>query len=139
MVKFGDNDCKNDYLLIPGGSDNGANNEFSRDRFCGAALGPCAAPAATPTAVTCNAELLPVTSKIRVLSYSDNQVCLDAFKFAYPTIFSLQQTIHRNLHQRRQRTELPRDGKQGVQAQLQSEAVPRRIGINICSRPEYIL
>ena len=31
-VKYGDTDCRNDYIIIPGGSDNGVNNEFSRDR-----------------------------------------------------------------------------------------------------------
>lgn len=31
-VKYGDQDCRNDYVIIPGGSDNGVNNEFSRDR-----------------------------------------------------------------------------------------------------------
>ncbi len=62
MVKFGDTDCRNDYLIIPQGSETGLNNEFTRDRFCGTALGPCATPAGTPGSTTCSAELLPVTS-----------------------------------------------------------------------------
>jgi hypothetical protein len=74
-VMFGDNLCRNDYLVIPGGSDDGGNGEFAKDRFCGTALGPCAAPAATPTATSCMRELLPVTSKIGVLPYSAYQVC----------------------------------------------------------------
>lgn len=57
-VKYGDTDCRNDYIIIPGGSDNGVNNEFSRDRFCGNALGPCA----TTTGTMCAAALGPVTT-----------------------------------------------------------------------------
>ena len=31
-VKYGDADCRTDYLLIPGGSEDGGNSVFARDR-----------------------------------------------------------------------------------------------------------
>ena len=55
-----ENNLKFEYCLIPGGSDQGGNNEFTRDRFCGAAFGPCATP--TGNVMQCAAALGPVTT-----------------------------------------------------------------------------
>ena len=40
-VKYGDQECSTDYLIIAGGSETGTSNDlmYSRDRFCGTALG----------------------------------------------------------------------------------------------------
>ncbi len=61
-VKYGDADCNMDYLLIPGGSQTGgtADVAYSRDRFCGKALGYCGVMG---TATTCTTTVGPVTSK----------------------------------------------------------------------------
>ena len=42
-VKYGDGDCSTDYLLIAGGSETGTSADllYSKDRFCGTALGYC--------------------------------------------------------------------------------------------------
>ena len=42
-VKYGDGMCSTDYLLIAGGSETGTSQDllYSRDRFCGTALGYC--------------------------------------------------------------------------------------------------
>merc|ERR1712048_1015583 len=42
-ARIGDSECQNDFLLIPGGwgGSDPQNKAFSRDRFCGQALGYC--------------------------------------------------------------------------------------------------
>ena len=61
LVKVGDSACSTDYLLIPGGSETGTTQDqfYSRDRFCGTALGYCKF---TGTVGQCQNELGAVTS-----------------------------------------------------------------------------
>ena len=40
-VQIGDVDCNDDYIMIPGGSQTGKHSDFTKDRFCGSALGFC--------------------------------------------------------------------------------------------------
>lgn len=61
-VKYGDVDCQSDYILIPGGSEDGLSPRFARDRFCGISLGSCMGT--TPTATTCMAVAGAVTSEL---------------------------------------------------------------------------
>jgi hypothetical protein len=60
LVRYGDTDCRTDYLVIIGGSADGL-PLFSRDRYCGAALGRCTAPSSGATA--CAAAVGAVTSQ----------------------------------------------------------------------------
>ena len=57
---YGDTQCSMDYLVIPGGSEDGTLTN-SRDRFCGVTLGPCMLPVGGTGA--CAAMAAPVTSK----------------------------------------------------------------------------
>lgn len=66
-VKYGDADCQTDYVVIPGGSENGEINSFTRDRYCGITLGRCT-PGSTG-ATTCAAAAGAVTSQY-ILNYN---------------------------------------------------------------------
>ena len=59
-VKYGDLDCSTDYLHIAGGSETGASQDqfYSKDRFCGTALGFCK----ETTAPSCSPQLGAVTT-----------------------------------------------------------------------------
>ena len=57
---LGDGSCDSDYLVIPGGSENGETGTLTRDRFCGTALGYCNAAGNNNA---CPAMAGPVTSE----------------------------------------------------------------------------
>ena len=62
-VMYSDSNCNTDYVLIPGGSQTGLNQDqrFSLDRFCGTTLGVCGT---TSSAMAqCDQIPGPVTSK----------------------------------------------------------------------------
>ncbi len=60
---YGDTQCKQDYVVIAGGSQTGGSQDtlFTRDRFCGLALGYCGTM--TVGATSCTAFAGAVTSK----------------------------------------------------------------------------
>ena len=62
-VMYGDTQCKNDYVVIAGGSQTGDTQDvlFARDRFCGLALGYCGTM--TAGATSCAMISGAVTSK----------------------------------------------------------------------------
>ena len=64
-VDYSDTKCNSDYVLIPGGSLTGLNQDkrFSLDRFCGTTLGVCGTT--TSTEQTCGEIPGPVTSKLK--------------------------------------------------------------------------
>ena len=51
-VNFGDQSCSVDFVLIPGGSEDGEAGILTRDRYCGQALGSCQASKTTCIAIT---------------------------------------------------------------------------------------
>ena len=61
-VKYSDVNCKRDYVLIPGGSETGLNQDqkYSFDRFCGSTLGVCGLK--NPQDVQCSPIISPVQS-----------------------------------------------------------------------------
>jgi len=68
-IKTGDTDCKEDYVLIPGGTGGTDPTSLPRDRFCGQALGYC------PDAACSASELGPVISTVTPFSigvFTDN-------------------------------------------------------------------
>ena len=69
-VDYSDTNCNTDYVLIPGGSLTGLNQDkrFSLDRFCGTTLGVCGTT--TSAEQTCGKIPGPVTSKLNKNSKS---------------------------------------------------------------------
>ena len=72
-VDYSDTKCNSDYVLIPGGSLTGLNQDkrFSLDRFCGTTLGVCGTT--TSTEQTCAEIPGPVTSKLNKIAKSDKK------------------------------------------------------------------
>ncbi len=62
---YSDTDCSEDYIVIPGGSEDGA-LPYSKDRFCGITLGVCMLPASGGG--PCAEKASPVTSR-KIISY----------------------------------------------------------------------
>ena len=64
-VEYSDTKCNSDYVLIPGGSLTGLNQDkrFSLDRFCGKTLGVCGTTDSSQQ--TCGEIPGPVTSKLK--------------------------------------------------------------------------
>lgn len=64
-VKYSDQNCQQDYLVIPGGSQTGLDRDrqFSYDRFCGSTLGVCGIQATGQA--TCQEIIGPVVSKFK--------------------------------------------------------------------------
>ncbi len=83
-VKLGYDQCTTDYLLIPGGSADGTLNAFSRDRFCGLALGPCVETGPT----TCSPMIMAVTCKLTSIT-----TCTDVGDMLLMTSFALLATF----------------------------------------------
>ena len=70
-VDYSDTTCNTDYVLIPGGSLTGLNQDkrFSLDRFCGTTLGVCGTT--TSAEQTCGKIPGPVTSKLKKIAKSN--------------------------------------------------------------------
>ena len=70
-VDYSDTNCNTDYVLIPGGSLTGLNQDkrFSLDRFCGTTLGVCGTT--TSAEQTCGKIPGPVTSKLNKVAKSN--------------------------------------------------------------------
>ena len=64
-MKYSDQNCQQDYLVIPGGSQTGLDRDrqFSYDRFCGSTLGVCGIQATGQA--TCQEIIGPVVSKFK--------------------------------------------------------------------------
>ena len=63
LVDYSDANCQKDYVVIPGGSQTGLeqDRQWSRDRFCGTTLGVCGVR--TVNAQTCEKTAGPIVSK----------------------------------------------------------------------------
>ena len=79
-VDYSDTNCNTDYVLIPGGSLTGLNQDkrFSLDRFCGTTLGVCGTT--TSAEQTCGKIPGPVTSKLNKIAKSNTKNYIGRFQ-----------------------------------------------------------
>lgn len=66
-VSYSDSSCKQDYVIIAGGSQTGdfQDSQFALDRYCGSTLGYCGRSSSTAT--TCGKKAGPVISKRNII------------------------------------------------------------------------
>ena len=92
-VKYGDSQCSTDYLIIAGGSETGSSSDllYSKDRFCGTALGYCKEGI---TAGTCTPQIGAVVSFTKPFIVgvvtNDNELATSTSNRGFKLLYSQQ-------------------------------------------------